>query len=230
MLDMAKVTSKDFVVDLGSGDGRIAIAAARRYGARALGIEYNPRLVELARREARRQGVAQRVSFIEGDIFATDFSSATVVTLYLSPQLNQRLGPILLRMKPGTRVVSNAYDIGRWRADAVGKIGGERAFFYWVVPASVAGEWRIVSGSQRYDLTLRQRFQQIEGFMVVGADRTGLAEARLEGREIHFAVNGRESVRHEFIGRVHGNRITGVHRTTGQTESRFSAMRLRANG
>jgi methyltransferase family protein len=229
MLKMAKVTNKDLLVDLGSGDGRIAIAAARDHGARAIGIEYNPQMVELARREAKRQGVGGRVSFVHGDIFEQDFSAATVVTLYLLPELNLRLRSKLLAMRPGTRIVSHNYGMGDWRPQATVEIDGERAF-YWVVPYHVAGDWQIVSAGERYALTLRQQFHQLEGFMVVGPDRTGLAEARIEGDNVYLAVNGRGAVRHDFIGRIHGDRMRGVRRTTGQAEQPFTAERRRTSG
>ena len=162
MLRMAKTTSSDVVYDLGAGDGRLPIAAAQRFGATAVGIEYDRELASLARRSAERAGVAGKVTIIQGDIFKEDFSRATVVTLYLLPDLNQQLRPQLLEMKPGTRVVSHAWDMGEWEPDATQRIGESEAFL-WIVPARVEGRWTIKDqgGFFAGELALSQRFQRV---------------------------------------------------------------------
>ncbi len=162
MLPMAKTTSTDVVYDLGAGDGRLPIVAAQTFGATAVGIEYDRDLAALARRNAERAGVAGKVTIIQGDIFKEDFSRATVVTLYLLPDLNQQLRPQLLAMKPGTRVVSHAWDMGEWEPDATQRIGDSEAFL-WIVPARVEGRWtlarrrRILRGRARADPAIPAR-------------------------------------------------------------------------
>ena len=138
MLRMAEVTSRDFVVDLGSGDGKIPITAARRFGARALGLEFNPDLVEVSKLRARQANVADKVEFRQADIFTTDYSSASVVTLYLLPEINLKLRPTLLKMNPGTRISSHSFDMGSWRPDETTVIGSARTML-WVIPAHMAG-------------------------------------------------------------------------------------------
>ncbi len=142
MLVMGEVTARDYLVDLGSGDGKIPIAAARSRGARALGLEFNPDFVEVSKRRALQAGVAQKAEFRQADIFVTDFSSADIVTLYLLPELNLRLRPILLKMKPGTRIVSNSFDMQTWKPDEVSHIGTASGFL-WIIPAHVAGSWTV---------------------------------------------------------------------------------------
>ena len=164
MLDMAKVTPKDYVIDLGSGDGRTVITAAKR-GARALGIEYNPDLVELSKRNAEREGVAARAKFVHADIFESDFSQATVITLFLLPNLNERLRPQILALKPGTRIVSNSFDMGDWEADDMASVESnvcENSWcnaLLWIVPANVGGTHQIRQG----ELILEQQYQMLTG-------------------------------------------------------------------
>ena len=162
MLDMAKVTSQDYVIDLGSGDGRTVITAAKR-GARALGIEYNPDMVELSRRNAVAAGVGDKATFMKADIFESDFSQATVITMFLLPQINLRLRPKILDLKPGTRVVSNTFTMDEWMPDQSETIGGDCSSWctalFWIVPAKVGGTWRLPQG----ELTLRQEFQMLSG-------------------------------------------------------------------
>lgn len=179
MLKAANVGPSDYVVDLGSGDGRIAIAAAKEFGARAKGIEYNPEMVSLANREARRQGVADRVTFERGDIFKSDFSKANVVTLYLLPDLNLRLRPTILRMRPGTRVVSNSFTMGEWDADQTIRADGGTGYL-WIVPARVAGTWRVSAGGRTQEVTVEQRFQMLSG--------RGLREGRVRGDEVTLVL------------------------------------------
>ncbi len=160
MLETAGVTRNDYVVDLGAGDGRIAIAAGRDFGARAHGIEYNPKMVALARRNAQRAGVADRVTFAQADIFKSDFSEATVVTMYLLPSLNLRLRETILKMRPGTRVVSHAFDMGDWEPDQTIRTD-DASGYMWIVPAQVAGRWAFEIGNERFATELGQTFQKL---------------------------------------------------------------------
>ncbi len=196
MLETAKVTAQDLVYDLGAGDGKIPIQAARQFGAKAVGIEYNAELAALARRNADRAGVADKVAIIHGDIFKEDFSKATVVTLYLLPELNMKLKPILLRMKPGTRVVSHSFNMGLWEPDEM--ISGAYGHFgyYWVVPAMVQGKWSLDGlGNSPVSMTLRQRFQKVDGEIMMQGKQLPIIEGRLNGTALTLRyrdANGNE--------------------------------------
>ena len=209
MLDMAKVTPSDYVIDLGSGDGRTVITAARR-GAKALGIEFNPDMVELARRNAEKAGVAGKATFVQADLFKTDFSQATVVTLFLLPEINLRLRPRILAMKPGTRVVSNSFDMGDWRADqVVASVGNCRTFcsaFFWVVPARVEGTWQLGEGL----LVLEQKYQMLKGTLTSG-NVVAPVKGKLAGAKIAFTAGGIE-----YKGRVSGNVMEGTGTRAGK--------------
>ncbi|MEO8717762.1 MAG: class I SAM-dependent methyltransferase [Burkholderiales bacterium] len=228
MLAMAQVTADDYVVDLGAGDGKIAIAAVRKYGARALGIEYNPDMARHAQKNIERAGVASRASIVQGDIFLSDFSQATVITMYLLPALNLKLRPQLLAMRPGTRVVSHSFSMDDWEADEVSSLDGRRCYF-WVVPASVAGAWTLELGgggaAGRLELTLEQHFQKIEGSVALGNAVGGLREARLRGTNIAFAYVDNSGVRRDFTGRVSGPRMEGAFRADDGTAGRWSALK-----
>lgn len=201
MLDMAGLTPQDRLVDLGSGDGRLVITAAKR-GARARGIEYNPDMVALSRRAAEAEGVAARATFEQADIFASNFSEATVVTLFLLPNLNMRLRPTLLDMAPGTRVLSNSFTMEDWEPDdafnVVEGCSGYCNALKWIVPAKVGGTWQL--GGER--LVLTQSFQKLEGRL--GAS-SPLAAARLDGANIRFTAGGRT-----YTGQVAGNSMRGT--------------------
>jgi SAM-dependent methyltransferase len=215
MLDMAGVTSHDSLVDLGSGDGVTVIAAAKR-GARARGIEYDRQLVQIARRNAAAAGVTARAKFERGDIFKSDFSNATVVTTFLLPSLNLRLRPILLAMKPGTRVVSNTFPMGDWEPDDKAAIEPcERwcTALFWIVPARVAGVWRSSQGV----LTLTQHFQMVSGTL----DATGIDQGRLRGDQLSFSAAGTS-----YVGRIDEGQIRGTASRDGRTTP-WSATRLR---
>src|SRR5688500_15806530 len=201
MLTMAQVTPNDFVIDLGSGDGKIAIAAARKFGARALGIEYNPDMVKLSQENARAAGVAEKASFRRADIFASDFSQATVITMYLLPALNMKLRPQLLSMRPGTRVASHSFSMEDWEADEISTLDGRRAYF-WVVPANVMGGWSLDAGGQKTDINLEQTFQKISGTVQMGQIHAGLRDARLRGAGIAFSYVDGTGVRRDFTGTV----------------------------
>lgn len=191
VLDAAQVKPGELVIDLGSGDGRIPIAAARDYGARARGIEYNPDLVRLSRENAAKAGVAHKVEFIEGDIFKIDWSAADVLTLYLLPELNLQIREDVLAMKPGTRVVSNAFAMGDWKADRVLKIEGRTAYF-WVVPANLSGVWRVrIPGRAGVTLTLDQKHQAILSATARRGGRTIAVEsATVSGPELTLSLVG----------------------------------------
>ena len=166
MLDMAKVTSKDYVIDLGSGDGRTVITAAKR-GAKALGIEYNPEMVELSKRNAAKEGVTDKATFMKADLFESDFSHATVITMFLLPSINMKLRPKILDLKPGTRIVANSFDMEDWKPDETAKVDGCSNWctaYLWIVPAKVGGTWNLSQG----ELTLKQTFQMISGTLRSG--------------------------------------------------------------
>jgi hypothetical protein len=228
MLRMAQVTANDYVVDLGAGDGKIAIAAAKKFGARAMGIEYNPEMAKHAQRNAEKAGVTGRARIVQGDIFVTDFSQATVLTMYLLPALNLKLRPQILAMRPGTRVVSHSFSMDDWEADETSSLDGRRAYF-WVVPANVAGAWTLEyaggGASEKLEMNLEQRFQKLEGTVSLGAMQGGLREPRLRGFEIAFAYVDNRGLRREFQGRVSGARMEGAFRGDGGTEGRWSASK-----
>jgi len=213
MLQMAQTTSRDFVVDLGSGDGKIVISAAQRYGARAMGVEYNPDMVKLSRDNARKAGVSDKVTIVQGDFFKVDFGKATVLTLYLLPDLNVKLRPRILALKPGTRVVSHSFDMQEWEPDELSLLDGKRAYF-WVVPASVAGRWTLEldgGASAGLDIALEQEYQKLSGYAHVGDVLAGLRDARLRGTRIRFAYVDAKGLRRDFRGQVNGTRMDGEY-------------------
>jgi hypothetical protein len=218
MLDMAKLTVDDYVIDLGSGDGRTVITAARR-GAKAHGIEYNPDLVAHSKSNATAAGVDQLATFAEGDIFKSDFSAATVVALFLLPDLNLQLRPTLLDMKPNTRVVSNSFDMDDWKPDdqiSAAGIGGCTTYcraYLWIVPAKVAGTWQLPEG----ELVLEQTFQMLRGSLKSpSGTTTAISNGKMRGDQITFMVGDRI-----FNGKVMGSRMEGVF----ATETKWQATR-----
>ena len=221
MLDLAKVTPRDHVIDLGSGDGRLVIAAAKR-GARALGIEYNPDMVEQSKRNAAKEGVADKTHFIQADVFKSDFSQATVITMFLLTELNIKLRPRILNLKPGTRIVSNTFTMGGWDADETATVEeGEKCTRYctallWIVPAKVEGTWEL-SQSQ---LRLKQRFQMISGTLTTGTKNAQTANGRLSGDQISFTAGGAR-----YTGHVSGNVMQGTF-TSGGSTGTWSASRI----
>jgi hypothetical protein len=219
MLDLAKVTPQDFVMDLGSGDGRTVITAAKR-GARAQGIEYNPDMVALSQRNATAQGVSDRATFMKADLFETDFSKATVITMFLLPSINMQLRPKILNMKPGTRVVSNAFDMEDWKPDEVATIPNCTQWcraMLWIVPAKVGGTWRLPQG----ELTLTQNFQDVTGTLGTGSASAPIANGKLRGDQISFEAAGAQ-----YTGRVNGDAIEGTFTSGGRT-SPWQASRTR---
>ena len=228
MLTMAQVTPNDFVMDLGAGDGKIAIAAAKKFGARAVGIEYNPDMVKHANANAQAAGVAGtgagKALIRHGDIFATDFSQATVITMYLLPGLNMKLRPQILSMRPGTRIVSHSFTMEDWDADEISSVDGRRAYF-WVVPANVQGGWSLDAGGQKTELALEQTFQKIQGTVALGVLQAGLRDARLRGFNIAFAYVDTGGVRRDFTGRVNGGKMEGSFRDEKGAEGRWTATK-----
>lgn len=211
MLETAKVNSNDLVYDLGAGDGKIPIQAARQFGARAVGIEFNPEMAALARRNAQQAGVADKVTIITGNIFKEDFSNATVVTLYLLTSLNIRLKPTILDMKPGTRVVSNSFMMGSWEPDEiVSPEGGGRGYF-WVVPAKIQGDWSVndLPGLSTALLSINQKFQKIEGTLTFSDNRTQTIQGRLNGSQISLTYRDAQDKPQTFVGQVSKSKING---------------------
>jgi SAM-dependent methyltransferase len=218
MLDLAKVTASDFVMDLGSGDGRIVIAAAKR-GARAVGVEYNPDMVELSRRNAEKAGVSDKATFVNADLFETDLSRATVITMYLLPSLNLRLRPAILGLKPGTRIVSHSFTMGDWSPDKTVEKEGRTAYL-WIVPARVDGVWTWRDGPGTAELKLTESYQNIQGTLRVNGKDLTLKNAKLEGDHISFSA-GEE----EYAGRVNGKSIEGDVKAGGRDQKWFASLR-----
>jgi Methyltransferase domain len=218
MLEMAKVTPKDYVIDLGSGDGRTVITAAKR-GIRALGIEYNPDMVELSKRNAAKEGVSDKATFVKADLFESDFTQATVITMFLLPEINLRLRPKILDLKPGTRIVSNSFTMGEWKDDETATVSDGCSNWctahLWVVPAKVEGTWQLPQG----ELTLKQEFQMISGTLKSGSQTTPISNGRLRGDQINFSAGGAQ-----YTGRVSGNAIEGTVRSGGNN-GKWSATR-----
>jgi phospholipid N-methyltransferase len=218
MLEVARVTANDYVIDLGSGDGRMVIAAAKR-GARALGIEYNPELVELSKRNAAEAGVTDRATFLKADLFESDLSQATVITMFLLPDLNMKLRPKLLELKPGTRIVSNSYTMGAWSADQIVTADAGCvefcAAYFWIVPAKVGGTWQLPEG----ELALKQSFQMVSGTLNSAGRTVQITNGRLAGGYISF--NAGEA---EYTGRVSGDAMEGTANSAGR-KARWTATR-----
>jgi precorrin-6B methylase 2 len=223
MLDMAKVTPNDYVIDLGSGDGRTVITAAKR-GAKALGVEYNPNMVALAKRNAAKERAGEKAQFVQGDIFETDFSQATVITLFLLPDLNVKLRPKILDMKPGTRVVSNSFTMGEWSADQTQTVTDKEGCssyctaYLWIVPAKVEGTWKLPEG----ELTLKQNFQQLSGTFTKGDSTVSqITQGTVRGDQISFMAAGAK-----YAGTVEGDAIKGISRTAN-SGGNWTATRIR---
>jgi len=203
MLDMAKVTPQDYVMDLGSGDGRTVITAAKR-GARAMGVEYNPDMVELSKRNAATAGVGDKATFVKADLYETDFSKATVITMFLLPSMNLKLRPTILDMRPGTRVVANTFDMEAWMADETATIPECTSWctaLLWIVPAKVEGTWKLPQGQ----LALTQNFQMVSGTLMSSGASTPITNGRLRGDQITFTAGNAQ-----YTGRVTGKTMEGT--------------------
>ena len=245
MLEMAKVGPGDYVIDLGSGDGRIVITAAQKHGARGFGVDLNPERIREANENARKAGVTDRVSFLQRDLMETDLSDATVITLYLLSRVNLQLRPKLLELKPGTRIVSHDFSMDDWKADETvdmivpakyGSEPGQSTVYFWIVPAKAAGRWQwelpIGGKPQKYELTLDQAFQSVSGRVGVAGGGAKLDKVSLRGDELNMTFNANvngDVVRHELNGRVSGNTIVGTVRVSGarvQGQYEWNATRL----
>jgi len=217
MLDTAHVTAADYLIDLGSGDGRTVITAAKR-GATALGIEYNPDMVALSQKNAAKEGVTAKATFTKADIFESDFSKATVITMFLLSDINYRLRPKILDMKPGTRIVSNTFDMGDWEADEKFEVKeGCTSYcrgFYWMVPAKVEGTWKVGDST----LALKQTYQMLSGTLTTGNVVAPL-KGKLAGETITFSAGDTE-----YTGKVAGDKIEGITKSKSG-EGKWSAVK-----
>jgi hypothetical protein len=240
MLNIGAVAADDHLIDLGSGDGRIVITAAKQRGARGMGVELDANLVRTATREARREGVQDRVSFVSDDLFFADLSKASVITVYMSEAVNLRLRPSLFKLKPGTRVVSHDFEMGNWQPDAkiTVAVPGKRygppssQIFLWRVPADFSGTWtwRLAGNGVNgvdgvdgaYEAVLAQKFQKIDGKGRIAANAAAIGKTEVKGDVIHFVmgaeVAGKATWR-EFQGRIQGDTITGTAVTIVESDS-----------
>jgi hypothetical protein len=248
MLQMARVSSADYLIDLGSGDGRIVVTAAKKHGARGFGVDINPTRVAEAVANADKAGVADKAAFYQRDLFQTDLTQATVISMYLLPRINLDLRPKLLDLKPGTRIVSHDFDMGDWKPDShlrfhskekYSGAGGDSEIYFWVIPAKVAGTWRweLPAGGkggnpQPVAVTLEQTFQMVTGSAQVGGRSAPLRNVKLSGDELSFVFTadlGNGPVTHEFKGRADGDRLDGSASVSGsRTQGRYdwSAQRV----
>jgi hypothetical protein len=248
MLQMAKVGPHDYLIDLGSGDGRIVVTAARKHGARGFGVDLNPVRIGEANDNARKAGVTDKVAFYQRDLFETDLSEATVITMYLLPRVNMQLRPKLLDLRPGTRLVSHDFSMEDWTPDEhvqmeandkYGGAGGKSDIYLWVVPAKTAGRWQwqlqVAGKPQTYEIALDQKFQVISGTVRAAGRSANLENARLRGDQISFSftleING-DRIRHDFSGKANGDAVSGNAILAGrrvQSRLEWNARRSAAN-
>lgn len=247
MLNMAKVGANDYIIDLGSGDGRIVITAAKKYGARGFGVDLDRVLLRRANEAAKKEGVTDRAHFVEQNLFETDLTPATVVTSYLLPEMNEKLRPKIFRLKPGTRVVAHDYHMGEWRPDDNDTLSvpektvgnpGVSYIFMWYVPANAAGKWQaavpVAGQTMSIDLDFAQRFQMLNGSARINNQSAQFESGRLRGENVTFWLStgsGQGVIRHEFNGKVEGDTITGtlrVHAGKKVDQVPFTAKRTAA--
>lgn len=225
LLQMADTTKDDVVVDLGAGDGRMPIYAARHFGARGVAVELEDNLVQVAREAARREGVADRVQVVRQDLFEYDLSVATVFALYISPGVMERLKPRFLALKPGTRIVSHQFDLGDWEPDETIEVEGRKGYL-WVVPAAVEGAWRVTAGGEGFELHLERRYQKLTGHSERDGKRSPVLGARLRGTEVRFNAFDRDGTSRSYVGRVEGGGLVGEsHDGAGGRPLPWSARR-----
>jgi SAM-dependent methyltransferase len=220
MLDMAGVTASDYVIDLGSGDGRNVIAAAKR-GARGLGVEYDPDMVALSRRKAAAEGVSANAQFVQGDMYEADISGATVLALFLIPENLRKLTPKFMQLPGGTRIVSNAFEIPGWQAAQTGTAGGDCTVwctvYLYIVPANVQGRWRLPAG----ELSFEQDFEGFTGKLTtVGGAQMPIVDGRVKGERIRFFVG-----LDEYVGRLRGETMSGT--VAGSMSGPWRAVRAK---
>ncbi|MBM3342788.1 MAG: class I SAM-dependent methyltransferase [Betaproteobacteria bacterium] len=245
MLQIARVTSNDYLIDLGSGDGRIVVTAAAKHGARGFGVDINPTRIAEANENAKKAGVIDKVEFYQRDLFQTDLSQATVISMYLLPRINLDLRPKLLDLKPGTRIVSHDFSMEEWKPDIHETFyskekyhgaGGNSELYLWVIPAKVAGEWRwelpLRGKPQAYVVNLNQTFQMLTGNVQVSGRSVPLQVARLRGDELRLTFTadlGAGPVKHELRGKVDGNRFNGTADLSGaRSQGRYDVSAVRA--
>lgn len=245
MLDIGKVGPQDYLIDLGSGDGRIVVTAAKKYGTRGYGVDLNPQRIEEANENARAAGVTDKVAFYQRDLFETDLAQATVITMYLLPQVNLMLRPRLLELKPGTRIVSHDFSMNDWQPDLhvsmpapdkYGGSGGTSDVYLWLVPAKVAGRWRwslpLRGGAVQYELEAEQRFQTFTGAVRVAGQRVPVHAQKVSGDRVELAFTASiagSPVRHVYAGRIAGSEISGSVQLTGarlQSELQWDAEKI----
>ena len=226
MLQMADTTSADVVIDLGAGDGRIPIHAARHFGARGIGVELEANLVRFARAQAAAQGVSHLTSFVQQDLFEADLSAATVVALYISPDVMTRLKPRLAALAPGTRIVSHYFTLADWEPDESIRVEGRRAHL-WVVPADVRGSWPVQAGRESFVLRLEQRYQHLSATGERDGKPIPIVGAAVRGTEIRFTAFDRDGASRHFVGTVAGGRMAGESRAEGGAPAEWSAARAR---
>lgn len=232
MLEIAGVHPGDYVIDLGSGDGRIVIAAAKK-GAFGHGVDLDPERVSEARENARKSGVDNRVVFLQKNIFDTDIREASVITMYLLPDVNRKLRPRLFDMlEPGTRVVSHSFTMGEWRADQSFKVetsdGSRHDVYFWIIPAEVSGIWEWSVDNRRFTLNVNQQYQQVELAITSGSDDFSIREPVVRGKRFSFTAEN-EDTEYVFSGRVEGDRVTGtvqIHAPGGDRLARWDATRV----
>lgn len=245
MLQIAKVGPSDYLIDLGSGDGRIVVTAAKKFGTRGFGVDLNPERIRESNENARAAGVTDKVAFYQRNLFETDLSQATVITMYLLPRVNVELRPKLLELAPGTRIVSHDFDMGDWKPDAeasveakekYGGAGGRSEIYFWIVPAKAGGIWQwqstVAGKPQSYEIRMEQKYQALTGSVWVGGRVATLRNLRLRGADVRFdftvELNG-APVRHEFRGKVAGDTINGTASLSGaRVESRQEWIARRA--
>ncbi len=225
MLRLAKVTAQDTVYDLGAGDGKIAIAAGK-LGATSVGIEYNPDMAKLAQCYVQAENLEGKTRIIQGDVFKEDFSKASVITMYLLPELNLKLRPTILNMKPGTRVTSHQFTMGDWEPDETAEVDYRTAYL-WIVPAKVDGTWTVreQGSTNAYTVNLNQKYQKITGDVAAGSAKQPLVGATVRGEEVRFAFNDDKGVTRTLTGTVRGNELTGSLKGASGAETKVRGTR-----
>lgn len=199
MLKISGVSRRDFLIDLGSGDGRIPITAATRFGTRGFGVDLNPVRVREAKENAAKSDVTKLVTFVQGDLFETDLSKATVISMYLLPSVNLKLRPFVLNLKPGTRIVSHDFDMGDWKADKVEKIDYKTVYF-WIIPAKVAGSYEVKAGRETFPLKIEQKYQDITGSAKIDGKDVPIANGKLVGANLSFELKMADGKVRKFEG------------------------------
>jgi precorrin-6B methylase 2 len=223
MLELADVKKDEYVIDLGSGDGRIAIAAARDHGARALGVDIDPQRIKEANENAAKAGVTARVTFRQENLFETPIKEASVITMYLLTSVNAKLRPRLLEeLRPGTRIVSHAFSMGEWKPDVHEQVDG-RDVYLWIIPAKVGGQWTVKDGAQSFTVKLEQEFQELSGSATIGGKPSPVTNGKINGDQVVFTlqIDGKPAT---FAGKISGNKIDGMAGPTA-TKRDWSASR-----